>query len=313
MTKFLIYLLLLGLIFLLPEKFWDKLWSQALKLAEFLQRFFRQLGLQKERTPLIGDIYLGEKLLRFFPQIEAKMATGQKTFDFELPKFKFYTTLLADLLEAHRKLGVSLKTILPELRGNLIKELQFEKKILNLVFGGNLQFLVVVLTTWSFIFLSSQLADLSLSFVNLFIIGSVQLMALILFNVCFMRLRERGLKKYSVALEQLYLFTGMVEVGLPVNFVLGQSNVLNGEIGRHKGFGQCYERLFNLVNRWKEQGLSPKTETQEIINEIWHLKEEGYDRFIKHLDLLKFTILAFFFLPAYFFYLYSIFQFFMEQ
>ena len=271
------------------------------------------MGIKKELIPLWGEIYCGEDLLNFFPKLEAKIALGQKTMTVFIPRFKFYTSLLIDLIEAHRKVGVSLRLILPELRENLIKELQFEKKLLSLVVGGNLQFLIVVITTWSFIMLSSQLADLPLRGTNLVIIGIVQVTAFIAYNFSFLRLKTLGLSRYSQALEQLYFFNGMVEVGLPVNQVLNDSEVLVGALSKHKTFSHCFERLFNLVHRWKENGLSPKAETGEIIREIWHLKEIGYQRFLKHLEVLKFIILAFFFLPAYFFYLYSIFQFFMEQ
>ena len=94
---------------------------------------------------------------------------------------------------------------------------------------------------------------------------------------------------------------------------LSESQVLEGDLMIHKLFLPCASRIMNLVNRWKANGISPKTEVAEIIQELWHIKEVNFERFLKHLDILKFIVLAFFFLPAYFFYLYSIFQFFMEQ
>ncbi len=312
-TKIFLYLLVITTLVVLPEAFWEKVRCWLQSSFDNLRKKATLLGLKREQIPLWGEILCGEELLNFFPQLEAKIAQGQKTMTVAVPKFKFYTTLLIDLIEAHRKVGVSLKLILPELRENLIKELQFEKRLLGLVVGGNLQFLIVVITTWGFIALSSQLAEIPLRLNNLITIAIVQLLAFLVFNLSFLKMRARGLERYSQGLEQLYFFNGMVEVGLPVNQVLGESGVLDGALSKHKTFSHCFLRLYNLVNRWKENGLSPKFETQEIIREIWHLKEIGYQRFLKHLELLKFIILAFFFLPAYFFYLYSIFQFFMEQ
>lgn len=311
--RILFYLFFLLLFFFLPESFWEKAWH-------FVQSFFDKLKntpvlgkFSRERLPLVGEFHRGEKLLNFIPLLEARLGQGQKNGHLDLPRFKFYTHLLTDLLELHRKLGASLKHILPELRINLAKELRFEKKILGQLAGGNLQFSVVTVTTWSFILLSSELAGLELHAVSLGLIAFVQIAAFCLFNLLFLRLRNHGLLKFSRALEELYLFNALVEIGRPVNQVLTETNILGGELFKHTPFRAVAERLFNLVNRWKNDGLSPRAETQEIVVEIWHAKEQGYERFLKHLDLLKFSILAFFFLPAYFFYLYSIFQFFMEQ
>lgn len=312
-TKILSYFFILILILSLPDRFWEKASHLGQSYFDKLRKSLKQKVILKEKWPLIGEIVRGEKLLNFLPLLEARLALGQKNLALELPRFKFYTTLLIDLLEVHRKLGVSLKQILPEMRANLIKELRFEKKLLSQALGGNLQFSVVTLTTWCFVFLSSQLAELPLNFSVLLLIGSIQFMAFLVFNFSFLKLRNLSLHKFSQSLEELYLFNGMVEVGRPLNLILSESDILNGQLFKHKQFSPFSERLHNLVNRWKESGLSPRIEVQEIIQEVWHEKERQYERFLKHLDLLKFCILAFFFLPAYFFYLYSIFQFFMEQ
>ena len=312
-TKFLSYFFILILFLSLPDRFWEKASHLGQSFFDKLRNFLsRHTGLI-EKWPLIGEIRRGEKLLNFIPILEARISLGQKKLAVELPRFKFYTTLIFDLLEVHRKLGVSLKQILPEMRINLMKELRFERKLLSQAFGGNLQFSVVTLTTWCFVFLSSQLAELPLNFSILLLIGCIQFLAFLVFNFSFLKLRNHSLHKFSQALEELYLFNGMVEVGRPLNHVLSESGILYGQLFKHKQFLAFSERLHNLVNRWKESGLSPRIEVQEIIQEVWHEKERQYERFLKHLDLLKFCVLAFFFLPAYFFYLYSIFQFFMEQ
>lgn len=312
-TKILIYLSFLALCFCLPTSFWEKAVLIYQSTFDKLKKAHSKWMEYVESLPLIGDIAKGERLLRHFVQLEAKVTMGQKTIASDLPRFKFYTSLLSDLFEAHRQLGFSLKNVLPELRGNLIKELQFEKKILSQSMGGNLQFLIVSLTTWSFVFLSSKLADLPLNSSILIAIGIIQLLAIGVFNFSFLKLKDFGLKRFSNALEELYLFNGMVEIGLPVNRVIADTRILGGELATNKHFLHVRERLFDLVNRWKETGLSPRSETGEMIRQVWVDKELGYERFLKQLELLKFVILAFFFLPAYFLYLYSIFQFFMEQ
>ena len=157
------------------------------------------------------------------------------------------------------------------------------------------------------------MADIPLSFNQLIIIFLIQILGVTIFNMSLKKLKVYTFNKFSKAIERLYLFVSLVEVGMPVSQTLSESQVLEGDLMIHKLFLPCASRLMNLVNRWKANGISPKTEVAEIIQELWHIKEVNFERFLKHLDILKFIVLAFFFLPAYFFYLYSIFQFFMEQ
>ena len=304
--KIFCYLSILSIILFLPESLWGKIWQKFMRVIDYIKEM-------KEKNPLNQEAVSGQRLLVFFPTLEARMSMGQKTIESDLPKYKFYTTLITDLLETHQKRGISLKNILPELRLNLIKDLQFESKISRGVMGGNLQFFAIMFTTWMFIFLSSKLAELPLNLFMLFIIALFQLAGIVVFNAALKKIKFLTFKKFNQAIERLYLFHCLSEVGLSITHTLTESQVLKGDLMTQKVFSPCASRLTTLVNRWTQNGISPKAETHEIIKEVWHLKEVTFERFLKHLDLLKFIILAFFFLPAYFLYLYSIFQFFMEQ
>ena len=306
MTKILLYFIGLALILFLPDRIWEKLREKGLC-------FFEYLKAQEKRNPFKKEQIAGEELLILFPEIEAKLALGIKTTSIELPRYKFYTTLLFELLQVHRKLGISLKQILPELRQNLIKDLHFEKKMMSSILGGNLQFLVITITTWGFIFLSSALAELPLDYLILLIILGIQIFAILFFNGVLSQMKKRIFVKFNQSIESLYLFVSLVEIGIPIGQVLAESKVLDSDLGKHKKFSQVNNRLETLINRWKDNGISPKMESAEIIKEVWHLKEENFEAFIKQVDTLKFIVLAGFFLPAYFFYLYSIFKFFMAS
>ncbi|MDO9183669.1 MAG: hypothetical protein Q7U04_14745, partial [Bacteriovorax sp.] len=126
-------------------------------------------------------------------------------------------------------------------------------------------------------------------------------------------IKNKNFFKFSKAIEELYLFSTLLEIGLPLNDILLRSGILQGNLVSFKIFENLSERLKKLISRLKETGLSPRDETQEIIREIWHLQEENFHKFTKIVQVLKFSVLVFFFLPAYFLFLYSIFQFFMEQ
>lgn len=300
------YALLIFAIAKLPEKCWDFL---LLAYSNSLTK----LKDNQKHWPIMGEIYRGDDLLIQFSDCEARISLGLKMVSQTLPRYKFYTDLLEQLFECNRKLGISIKKFIPEIRLGLIKDLQFEKKVFDEILSGFLQFLVISATTWSFVFLSSQLVQIPLNKGIVLIMIALQLLGGIAFFHLIKRLKTKTFFPFSKAIEELYLFNSLMDVGLPINEVIIRSNIYQGSLFGHKIFRNLANRLKKIVTQMKENGLSPKDEAQEIIREIWHLQEVHFQKFTKMQQALKFSILAFFFLPAYFVYLYSIFKFFMEQ
>lgn len=296
---FLIYFAVILSILFLPERFWDYWWGKWRFLPQSKGLFF------KEKSA-------GEKLLQLLPELELNIALG-KSVGIKLPEYKFFTELIDALLESNRRLGIGIKVVLLEVRRNLVVDLQFERKFIDQTIEANAQFVVIGATTWLFIFFSSQLADLPLDYSVLFFIVLIQISGLFVFNWLLSQLKRRTFGSYDQVISRLYFFAALSELGLSFSQVLKDSRVLDEENWKNRLFMPCATRLSDLIERWKANGVSPAAGAREIIQELWHLKEVSFARFLKHLELLKFTVLSAFFLPAYFLYLYSIFQFFMEQ
>lgn len=300
------YAILLISIAKIPEKNWDFL----LRLGPLWLATFKR---KKKKLPLIGEIERGQELLITFSNCEAKISLGIKILPSFLPKYKFYTSLLEQLFETHRRQGIGIKKFIPEIRAALIRDLQFEKKILDEIVSGFFQFLVIAVTTWSFVFLSSSLVHIPLSKSIVAFMVALQLSGLVVFFLLVKNVKNKTFSKFSKAIEELYLFSTLLEIGLPLNDILSRSGILQGSFVSFKLFENLSERMKKLIVRLKETGLSLRDEMQEIVRETWHLQDENFQKFTKIVQILKFSILAFFFLPAYFLYLYSIFKFFMEQ
>ena len=300
------YALLLVLTAKLPEPLWDK-------LLEFGPNLLTILKKHKKNLPFIDELTRGRELLLAFSECEAKIALGIKILPNHLPKYKFYTGLVEQLFETNRRFGMGIKKILPEIRGGLIHDLQFEKQIFDEILGGFLQFMVIAITTWSFVFLSSSLVLIPLPKILIISMLILQMSGGTLFFVLVKKYQLKIFTKFNKAIEELYLFSGLMDIGLNLNEVLLRSGILQGNLVSFKIFENLSDRVKKLIARLKETGLSPRDETQEIIREIWHLQETNFRKFTKKVQVLKFVILAFFFLPAYFIYLYSIFKFFMDQ
>lgn len=297
---------LLKLLDLIPDPVWDFLLGLEVKSLSFLTQ-------AKKKIPFIGEIYHGEELLLSLQEAEAKILLGIKILPNDLIQYKFYTALLEQLFESNRRLGIGIKKFIPDIRRGVIRDLDFEKKISSECLGAFLQFLVIAGTTWSFVFLSSSLVKIPPHKSIMFLMLILQLLGVFVFYQLLAMVKKKTFLKFSEAFKELYLFYTLMEVGLPLNEILSRSKLLQGSLMEHKLFGPLATRVKKLIDRLKETGISPKDEAQEIIQGLWHLQEENFHKFTKKVQVLKFSILAFFFLPAYFLYLYSIFKFFMEQ
>jgi hypothetical protein len=304
--SFLLYCLILLACFFIPASFWDQ-------VLEFYESFRRFVAQKVRILPFIGEIYRGEELLLSLSVCEAKAAFGSKMLTNVLPQFKFYTDLIDQLFMVHRQEGVGIKKNISEIRQALIRDVQFEKKILDEILSGFMQFLVIAATTWSFVFLSKNLVSIPLDFMTVVLMLALEGLGAFVFFQVVRHFKVRIFHSFSKAIEELYLFSSLMDAGVPLNDVIQKSGIMFGQLSLHKNFKNLDERLKKVIARMKETGLSPKEETQEIIREIWHMQEVFFLKFTKMVVILKFSILAFFYLPAYFLYLYSIFQFFMEQ
>ena len=97
-----------------------------------------------------------------------------------------------------------------------------------------------------------------------------------LFFVLVKKYQLKIFTKFNKAIEELYLFSGLMDIGLNLNEVLLRSGILQGNLVSFKIFENLSDRVKKLIARLKETGLSPRDETQEIIREIWHLQETNY-------------------------------------
>ncbi len=300
------YGLLLVSLSKLPETFWDVILATKDGTLEFWTK-------EKKKRSLRGGIHQGEALLLTLQEAESKITLGIKILPNTLTKYKFYTDLLEQLFESHRKMGIAIKKFIPEIRRAVTNDLKFERKIFDECLGGVLQFIVIAATTWSFVFLANALINIPTQKSIFLLMFGMQIAGILVFFQTLNWLKKKMFFPFAHALKELYLFNTLMEVGVPLNEVLTRSQILEGGLVKEAQFSNEATRMKKLIERLKETGLSPREEALELIGQVWHLQEENFQKFTKKVQVLKFGILAFFFLPAYFLFMVSIFKFFMEQ
>ncbi len=306
LLKFSEYTFFLMVFLLLPDAFY----SFCLKRIE---RFISQIKNLKSKLSFSSLTSSGNNLLLSLSEFEGSLACGNINQSKSIPQFKFYTNLLLKLLKANRQEGISIRKLIPELRIGVQRDIQFEKKVSKVVIAGNFQFLVIAFATWGFVFFSQQLVEIKLDlFLGLSMLA-LQLFGFIALNVATSYMKKYNFGPFASAFSELYLFSSLVEVRLPIKEILLESKIMSGVLVSSKLFTSLSRRIIYSVERWKTSGVSPKDEAEELIKELWYSQDEQFTDFIKKIEILKFIIMALLFLPAYFLYLAAIFKFFMEQ
>ncbi len=300
------HLIFLVVLFLIPESFF----TFCLKCYENIITKYKNFCEILQRS---STLYCGNKLILELANLEGKLNFGIIKKDFSLPQFKFYTALIQNLLEANRVSGISLMKILPELKVEIQKDIQFERKILKEIHGGYFQFLIIIFTTWGFVFLSQKLVATVVDLKIYFLMITLQILGFSIFYFLMRLIKNKKFKPFSNAFRELYLFMTLTELRKPINTILTESNIQNGALFQAKCFSLLRVRLSSSVERWKNSGHSPKSEAEELIKELWYLQDEHFNDFLKKIQITKFILMALLFLPAYFIYLAGIFKFFMEQ
>lgn len=261
--------------------------------------------LKKENPALV--------VLNNFSTLEQSVKYGKFDQRVELPKYKFFTDLILELLQLHKKLGINLSLYLPKIRLELQRDYRFEKKVQELMINCAYQFLIIIAVTWGFIFFSSMMINVFPSGIVVVSILFLQFIGVVIFFYLKHFLYQKTFLELEKIIEKFYKFLSLIDVGIPMAKVLEYSQIAALSNTKEKNLTTYAQRVNQLLIYWQQNGHSPKSEMSEILEDIWALKETLFEAFLKKLEVLKFIVLALFYLPAYFLYLFSIFQFFMEQ
>jgi len=255
----------------------------------------------------------GIKFLASISLLENKKEIGADTQSILLPKYKFYTELTYELLNLSKIYGVKFSKYTEVIKSFVKLESRFDDKLKKEFNSGIFQMLAIVLTTWFFIYLSQMLVEIQVTRMTYLIIILLHLIGLVLFYLVTTKWKNKIFSPYQAAISELLIFKSLLEIGVPVNLCLSKSKINQGEFINHEKFIDQRDFFNQTLDSLIKNGRGMKDQLQAIIEQIFEKKELELTEFQKKLSLTKFLHLALIFLPAYFFYHFSIFKFFMEQ
>lgn len=216
-----------------------------------------------------------------------------------LPSYKFYTEVVEVLLFNARKMGGSYLDSFLFLREGLQADLQFEKKVKEVILGMFLHMSVMMILTWSFIFSALSMVEVKTSHSQLFGILFWQLMGLGLIPVLVKFYRKRYFSDIGKVWRVLLILKSLLRVPLPQSEVFSFAGVNGLEQIRQKSLIHIVQKLQSSCQKTLRLGLSYENDVKGLMEELRFQEKWHFDLFEKRLNGIKLLLLSVFFLPSY--------------
>lgn len=216
-----------------------------------------------------------------------------------LPRYKFYSDVIEQLLSVARKIGGSYSDSFLFLREGLREDLQFEKKIKEVKTGLWLQILLMFLITWGFIFFALHITKSDVSMKGLAFILLWELVGVFLIPLCLRFFRKKYFQDIGEIWKMTFILKSLSRTPLARSEVFTLAGMNKIEEIQNKNLLPILDKLRSLCKECLKQGKSYEEDLKNIMEELRFTENWHFSLFEKRLMALKITVLGVFFLPSY--------------
>lgn len=295
-----ILVFLVVLVLVVQMNYWER-------LAQILSKYYLNA---KELIP-DGLIKNGKNLVLNLSHYSSRATDQEK--DVNMPHYKYFTKLILDLYQARRVYGAEIQKHMLNIKSAILSDLQFEKKVKSLSFNSYSQFFAMSLLTWGFIFLTSKIMSYSADPLILFLIIFMQLIGSLLFFFIFKKVKKTMMDEIGKIEAPIYTMKALIRVGIPVSLVCERCEMDQLSNLKNKSIRELVERLFYSIDRLKNEGTPIESTLSEILDEVYFIRDQKFNKFINIISFFKFIILALFYLTSYFVFIISLFFSLLQQ
>ncbi len=284
----------------LPDLLLDKIYQKTALYFKIFKKLFEKLSGG-------GDLVTAQDLVTTLATLEASSIIKLKTGPMELPRYKFYTGIIDQMIVNAREYGCSIKQGVKTVRHAVAKDHQFERKIIKEHTGGFAQFLIITIISWSFFMSVKNIMSISISMSSLITIITLQTGGLFLYIYLSKLIKLSTFKGDAEYLNSIYILKSLIGTGLPIQSVINLSKVIDTINMTGEKFKHINTRITIMLERVQKTGTPIAEELGEIVEEVWFIHNLSFENFIKKTVILKFLIVAGFYLTSYFLFLIELF------
>ncbi len=220
-------------------------------------------------------------------------------------EYKFYTGLINEILFYKRELGGYQKRNFQVVKKALLGDLRFEKKVEKEMRGSFFQYICLGVVTWFFIGGSYQIlgSKVSMRLETLLFILCFQMTGVLFYQVVCGRIKKKDFYFFNLYYGPLFRFFSLIYLNLPIGMVLEKSGFEVFYRQEPIGWKPVMEDLRSLIDKWKNQGGEVRSELNDIVEEVYFLRDLSFEKYREKIQFLRLIFLGIFFLGPYLFYL----------
>lgn len=242
-----------------------------------------------------------KELIIFHKQLQIQ-TTDKK---FAVAEYKFYTTIIKDILRYSTECGAPITDQLKSLRTRLIADREFEAKLSQHLLSTLAQILTFSAITWGFGLFCQSLLELWPKPHELAVVASLQLIGGLIFLGIYHRKKNRVFLPYEACYRSITCALTLQSLGLPLHHLVEKCKIES--LPSTGSLGEIRHQLQKLFEQCHRRGQSIKGFTLELREELDFYLEEDFKKFLRFTTRIKFSTLALFYFPAYLIFIFALF------
>lgn len=218
----------------------------------------------------------------------------------DLPSYKFYDSLIFDLISFQKRFGANLTSAFVEIRKALNLDMKIDLRLKNLKQSSYFQYLTMCAFTWLMLLHMSSSLDINLDGLDLILVVIWQMIGLLSFHFILKVITRKTCEPFQPLFELVYSVRCQFKVSRPIQEIKeNMERFIQGR--RDKSLQNMVNRLEFLLDILRTQGKFSLEELDCLCEESWNTYEIALEQLEKAVVGLKLGSFLIFIVPCYFY------------
>ncbi len=215
----------------------------------------------------------------------------------EAPIYKFYSSLIDQLISARNRYGTPVSDLLREIKKNIILDHKITRKINSQLNSLITQYIALCIFTWGYLWQIHQMLEIKYDHSNFTFLALWQGVGVLTALALYHFLKTKTFRHFQAYFHALYMFKSLMSISWPIAKVISKSEI--NTVPNSGAFKHTYLRVQKMTHKLKTEGQIKLEDIDLISQELQDLYEVKLDDFYRGMLSLKFMILAIFVIPGF--------------
>jgi hypothetical protein len=289
--------------------FFPATWSG--KLISYLNRPLMILSCWWRESTFYPMPYRYRHFVQAVSRVENALRLGRVSEVGPLPRYKFYSELIQQLVLLNRQWGAEVSGHLKNLKKEIQNDYLSSRKLGQIKNSAWIQMVLICMVTWGFVYACSQVVENQGAFY--LPMAGLQLSGFFIFYWLEKGIFHRYFRALAGYYREMMVINALYGTGLPFKKILEQCE-LGDLFASDKRFEQeIQDGLSTILHKVMDLGLSAREDLDNLLDHVRQEIQLRTELYRKRMEVFKFGVLALFFLSSYLLYMLSLFDSFLIE